>query len=270
MRVLILFIVLLSSVSASAYKPDLHAKLTIAAFDALNSCLGKNIYSVSTAKFVAQKNHAEDNVTPERLANWHFYAPEHRHVKSVGLMKKTLHDLFDKKEAAMLTAENKKALAGSLLHYIQDVSVPAHVVPVFHGFDAFDGYPIFVNKFLKEAKTLCSEFKTLKGKYFSPSDMLDAVALNTKESLNEEFILFVNGNPETRVWAIFWPKKNQNKLFGEYSKDLGNSFGKIKSFSCGRRDKNTCKVSSKSYDTFAYERQKQAVLFSMLLIEKYL
>ena len=94
--------------------------------------------------------HEDEMLILRRIANWHFYDPEKQAEKRFIFIRTQLHTRF-RELSQLLSAKpapkDSYELLGRIIHYLQDVTVPAHVVPVFHPRyfvvnDRFDKYPV--------------------------------------------------------------------------------------------------------------------------------
>ncbi|MCL2920194.1 hypothetical protein [Shewanella litorisediminis] len=141
--------------SANGYHPkEAHQPLTTLAVDAMSQC-GMSL-TESTRLQLMQGNLAMDEgagklprelmesafakaVFPmtKRLHNWHFYHPD-KTADGQRLAGKTDMSMARLWQAALTgleqaPAEHKAYYLGALIHLIQDLTVPAHAVPVYHG-----------------------------------------------------------------------------------------------------------------------------------------
>lgn len=74
----------------------------------------------------------------KRLTNWHFYNPNKTSeaVTRRSFVEQSQRRLWQRAKhgfESMSEAEGKALFLGALIHFVEDVSVPAHVVPVYHG-----------------------------------------------------------------------------------------------------------------------------------------
>lgn len=152
--------------TALGFKSDLHYSASLAALD--TACLKQAIPEGAHRGWFARGTANEDNPSLSRAWNWH-YANNGRMVErswyfalgrqgstsylpipSPVPFKTNVDDIFEQRlsrlyEAASAPGCDAEAIfdrAGRLAHYIQDMRVPAHVIPVDHGVlvdDGFDG-----------------------------------------------------------------------------------------------------------------------------------
>jgi hypothetical protein len=136
------FLFLLITVeSASAFDAKRHSIYTLDAVQAFSDCKGINL-SLDAGAALAAGTEAEDTsllTLDERVTNWHFYNRDYK-LRPGWFGSRNLDGIFAKRIMTLeeqLTSEKSNPVevyeyAGRVLHYIQDMSVPAHVVPVFH------------------------------------------------------------------------------------------------------------------------------------------
>ena len=86
---------------------------------------------------IAENDAGEDTYlskAPARIFNWHFYSPDKEEEKKYWLVNRSMVGLVRAIERQISTSRRfDSRLAGGALHFIEDVTVPAHVAPVFHG-----------------------------------------------------------------------------------------------------------------------------------------
>jgi hypothetical protein len=123
-----------------------------------------------------------------RIFNWHFYYPERNKYRKGIFIKETLDRTFDGLIKGLISEPPQKKgyeILGRVLHFIEDVTVPAHVVPVYHsinlpwlngtkrqlkisdGVDSYDNTSIVETEefFKKEANLLLKELTRTLQKY---------------------------------------------------------------------------------------------------------
>jgi hypothetical protein len=219
---------------------------------------------------LASCNVAQDAVF-KKLLVWHFYAPE-------GIKRgwdplkwtpalTTFHPWYD---ILVAQANSDKApgggvgTLGALLHYLQDMAVPAHVVPIFHprasswgdNFDDFGFEPVEPATDLATCKRLFSDEVELGA-------LLSEVAKATQASIRQpvDKLRDSSGKPANQHWSIFWNEERKAKTFGVYG-CVGDVFGRP-SVKCGD---DRFLVPSQTYHAFAAARQKAAVEASVRAI----
>lgn len=154
---------LMIPVSASAYDVDTgHVPLTSFSLELYNKCLpASTAFRESDAQLrLIQGNRGMDtgkadmlrhldlsareraqlngisvfNLT-RRIGNWHFYNPDRTDLSRVGLVEQSHKRLWQDLREGLASNGGKNALLflGGLIHLVEDVSVPAHAIPVYHG-----------------------------------------------------------------------------------------------------------------------------------------
>lgn len=131
---------------SQAYGKETHAALlTRYAWHQHLRCAGKSEARFSRAELEAG-NRAQDRWwSLERLLNWHFH---HRPGIENGFIDRSAESILSEQaeqlERALASGESLGSASeevGAVLHYLQDMTVPAHAVPVFHvGGDPFDHF----------------------------------------------------------------------------------------------------------------------------------
>lgn len=72
----------------------------------------------------------------KRLLHWHFYHPDRQVLAKVGWIDQSMLGLWQQLNlgwAANAALHDKLLFVGGLAHLIEDLTVPAHVIPVYHG-----------------------------------------------------------------------------------------------------------------------------------------
>ena len=212
---------LFSSLNMLAYTPENHSLITQAAIDYLNDKYAYDFISKEEAEKIIKGNVSEDRLWYKwfvRLFNHHFYNP----FKPLKLRTsfRSIQVRFDRiSKRAFRKIQSKKYFyrVGELLHHVQDLSNPAHSVPVYHfknPTDQFDGQDLIKTfKFESEIDT--------NTRYTSPyhASILKPVAQQTLQNIQDKFEIKVQiaGAQSTKIidWTYFW-KENPNRWFGCY------------------------------------------------------
>ncbi|HKI60761.1 MAG TPA: hypothetical protein VKA31_00570 [Mariprofundaceae bacterium] len=143
---------------APAYDKPKHEPITEMAAEVYNVYAkdhGLQVLDASAILAIVRGSVSEDHAnifhpceTIRRLKNWHFYDPyptgEHRikpeEDKLLGHVERSLHARFNSLatnlDSEITTAGKNRRHAynilGRILHYIEDMGVPAHVAPIYH------------------------------------------------------------------------------------------------------------------------------------------
>ncbi len=237
MKKIIFFLIGLLYTSLSfSYSVDNHEMITEVAIGHFNRCLDEghlgslSQISEKERRTLVDGNLHEDLLGPiRRLKQWHFWDPKRRNDNGK-YINKTLHKRFDAVEKSIFKPldffSSKYSELGHLLHYLQDVTVPSHVVPIFHPApplfksDGFDKYAIDTYNLENETSFNCSSLISALPSNFN--ELLDSYAKYTLKSIKE--VIPAKGNKKY-TWRLFWKEAKKNKRFGKYGK-VGNRFGK--------------------------------------------
>lgn len=231
MRMILLISLMLVS-SAHAYSPGAHRLIVKAAVQEYNFCLDvlkseKQRMIKSEVSTIALYNKFEDINPFNRLKHWHFFSPT-KDLGPVASLKKRYVEV-----EAKLPKRNLYKVLGSLSHYIQDVTNPAHVAPVYHGLgDGLDFYdyknhwPDFITK--EECLTIAERAQSHQGK--SSFALIQRLAEETLAKMQEKVMVVSATHQGFFSWEeAFWSTKfgptSKQAGFGEYG-FLGNDFGK--------------------------------------------
>jgi len=260
--------------SAYAYYPAIHESLTKLAIERYNHCqstLGLPEFNLTLANLISEANSHEDTqFIFKRILNWHFY-DVNKEEKKLLFFDTRLHRHFNALELSLLSRPpdmtERGRLLGALLHYIQDVSVPAHVAPIFHprlelpAQDSFDEYPVaqlWQNRENLEKNITCPQFNRDLQATIDATDqynrLLDRVALQTRVAITQP----IADLPVT--WNAFWLTGEKGE-FGEYG-IAGNHFGEQVSIPCAE---SICKIEAgdKIYVEFAFVQHRLAIQASV-------
>jgi hypothetical protein len=254
------------------YEARLHQQLTFIAAKQFNRCVsGTAIPTLSAldVRYVAKANasQAQTNVFT-RMFRWSYYdrAREHDDVASddsmLWMIDTRFHDHFDVLTKALFEAasdaERYRSL-GRLIGYMQEVTSPAHAVPVYTGRwwrlsmgDRFDKYKLDVDAVAAEVGDACDYVTAPVESY---NKILTDAAQDTLTAVQAPMF----GMPVT--WEVFWKLADNPSEFGEYGR-AGNKFGDATEFRCGDV---RCVLLDRDplYRDFALQRHVAAVVASM-------
>lgn len=231
MKLLIVLIMLLAQ-SAFAYSPRAHRLIVLASATEYNFCLdtlnsSKPRLIKSQVKKIALYNKFEDINPVVRLKHWHFFSPN----KDLGPVA-SLKNRYLNVEAKIGQKDIYKIL-GSLSHYIQDVTNPAHVAPVYHGlgdgldfYDYKNAWPSFISK--EDCVQIAARVAMRKSASSFP--LIVRISNETLDKMQEKVMVLSSTHQGFYSWEeAFWSTKfgptSKQAGFGEYG-FLGNDFGK--------------------------------------------
>lgn len=184
---------------------------------------------------------------------WSFMEPLTVHISSDYILKKCNKEM--QREIRKKSPKDVANILGRVLHHIQDMSTPSHVVPVYHGPLLTDSFETYLNKeFLADELNLITISRSLPS---SPTDLTPApgttvidlymeAAEKTLQFLkpeNSNFRVDRNGVQCRLPWSYFWADKSTHHKngyptecavggFGSFG-PLGKHFGTIGEFHVG-------------------------------------
>lgn len=207
------------STPAFAFNPDLHSVYALKAAHAYQRCAGVKLPE-HLAEALAIGTDAEDSnllTLPQRATNWHFYN-RNKKLEPFWFANRSLDVIFSKrieKLNALLAEPDADPVAvyeqaGRVLHYIQDMSVPGHVVPAYHAklpgnhsdpFDEFESIEALSVFDLSDAQ--CQALRDEAGKAdATPKGFLDAAATSTLQAIEQ---IDAAGKPVVDgAWKAYW------------------------------------------------------------------
>lgn len=225
------------------------------------ACTGRVVPEESLSAF-AGASADEDSFDLTRVVNWHFY----NNGKKIGhyrkyflycngsneeIFKERLDEL-DAKITGKRARSEIYAAAGRVIHHVQDMSVPSHVVPIYHvSDDKFDNYqsaPLTIADF----SPACGDLATR----VEPGNLLESSAHNTLKAIAAP-VIFDGGKAFAgETWMKFWGGPDDKNLTGfKTCGEYGNSFGDIPP--C--KDKICSSYNKAVFDSFYRESHRRAV-----------
>jgi hypothetical protein len=207
------------STPAFAFNPDLHSAYALKAAQAFQRCPGVKL-PVQLGEALADGTDAEDSsprTILQRATHWHFYNRNEK-LEPFWFFERNLDAIFNKrikKLNELLVKPDADPVevyeqAGRVLHYIQDMSVPGHVVPAYHAklpgnpadpfdeFESIEALPVFD---LSDAQ--CQALRDEAGKAdANPRRFLDAAATATLQAIEQ---IDAAGKPVVDgAWKAYW------------------------------------------------------------------
>lgn len=154
----------------------------------------------------------EDNISFQRLWNWHFYDPGSRLARAWWGARRSNTSRFDDlagtlAHGAFDGSPDSYALAGRLAHHIQDMSSPPHTVPIYHTTkDPFDKYATdtIVRVNLSAAQIEAVKIERRAFRFESLRELLTDAAQRTIGRV--ESPVDFNGQEIANNWTGFWRK----------------------------------------------------------------
>lgn len=256
----------MASAPASAYEGSLHQELTFIAAKHFNNCAGDASLPRLTplqVRYIAKANvrQTEANIF-RRLTRWNYYDREEQRPRSMlWFIQTRMHQHFNRLVAELDAAEalaDRYSGLGRIVNYVQDMTSPAHVVPVFTArwwrwdiSDRFDRYPVDVDAVSAAVGDDCGDLEADADDW---DNLLSATAERTLSAVREQ----IPGLPVS--WQVFW-RIGDPGGFGRYG-GAGNNFGRPAEFDCGGRTRaERCVLLERDplYEAFAADRHVEAV-----------
>ncbi len=252
----------------AAYESPIHQKLTFLAAKQLNRCLADGAIRPVNAlqvRMVARANarQAETNVFV-RMMRWNYYDRSGIGDRDIlWVIDTRFQEHFDAQVRALAAADDGAEAfphLGRIVNYVQDVTSPAHAVPVYTARwwrlnlkDRFGGFPIDEDRVAAAVRDSCAPVLANTADY---DGVLQETAADTVTAIKAPMI----GLPAS--WEAFWTLNEDPGKFGEYG-PAGNNFGRNTRFRCGAQ--NQCVLLSEDplYKDFAVQRHVSAVVASM-------
>lgn len=233
---------------ASAFSVPDHEMITRASVDAVLAS-GHSPELAANEAAVVEGSRAEDLNLPVKWAGYHhFFHPgtslDSSFRKDSGARVRVL---WQEAEEAASHGDLARAFdrVGHLVHHIQDMAVPMHVVPVMHGLsDRFEQHPAGQAVLGRQLAPLSGEEAQL------------ALARETLQVIRTSSLPVEGG---AIPWSAFWVEPTSHKPgeFGSYG-EVGNAFDSTEVHWHGR----TWKVDPSAYDDFVDARVESAVAYS--------
>ncbi len=275
MKIAVWLLLLVTSIGgaevAHSYPGATHQQLMFLAARQYNECVKaapELRLSALQVRYAARAavSQAEVNFM-RRLFRWGYYERAQQATKStLWVVETRLHEHFNALVAQGVEAETEAELfsiAGRIAAYVQDVSSPVRVAPIysarfwrFNTNDRFDNFELNEDPVALALNDVCAQVLTETPLEFT--SILKATADQTLAAILEP----IPGMPST--WQSFWRLAKNPADFGEYG-PAGNRFGARTTFRCGDE---RCVLLNKDplYDEFAQARHIEAVVGTMRVL----
>jgi hypothetical protein len=268
MRVCLLLWGCLHGIGAHGYGGGDHQDLTFAAARLFNACAeqrGVNLVTALQVRYLVRATREEASAGYfGRLLRWPYYDPADGGDRRLLWVAETrLTERFAKAVRDLERARDANArysALGVVVAYLQEVTVPAAAVPVYHDRfwrgslgDHFEDYPLQLEALDHEVDALCDALFADA----APATHAGVLA-DTAERTRRAVRASIPGLEAT--WQAFW-REDPAGGFGEFG-PAGNAFGEAVRFVCGISD---CELAERDplYTAFAAARHRDAVLATM-------
>jgi hypothetical protein len=207
-----------SASDAHAFKAKVHFEFTLAAFAQYVRLCETGIPRHRLAALgerLATGTQAEDDTELfSRITNWHFYG--RGSIADRWWPHITLHNVYGQRVAKLqeLMAfkpdpadrdrhfEELYTQAGRVLHYVEDMSVPAHVIPIYHISDAFDSFRPANPRQLEQA--LSAETCAEVAKEVRADDLKDLITNTAERTLISIGQRAAAAPQANESWSKYW------------------------------------------------------------------
>ncbi|MFK7914150.1 MAG: hypothetical protein AB8B93_09570 [Pseudomonadales bacterium] len=251
----------------------MHQELTFIAARAYNSCVEQERLTAQAltplqVRYIAKTNRrqAQSNVFT-RMFRWNYYDRDDQSARSwLWLVDTRFHDHFEELDGRLRSPRSQAAFfsdLGRVVNYVQDVTSPAHSVPVYTGrfwrlslTDRFDSFAIDQQALLASLDGACEQALEAAAQF---QDVLQQNAESTLTAV----LAPVEGMPT--AWSAFWRPSDDPSEFGEYG-PAGNNFGRSVQFRCAGKERCVLLESDPLYQQFALARHRDAVIGTMRVL----
>jgi len=235
-------------------KKEDHQKITALAIDLCCSHLPQaSMFFDKKKEIINGSEDADTSPVYTRLTNWHFFKAndllQPSEFKILGCSSKVYptsdailaYRIMElRRELQQIQSATLFDIIGRILHHIQDMSTPSHVVPVYHGGKPHDEYENVIADHSEGILASLSFAETeLASIVQEPSHDLMQIyttaAHRTLEDLRQPFAMNVSGAPVEGHWQLFWQgyketgpaRKKIFQGFGSFG-PLGPKYGRRK------------------------------------------
>ncbi len=259
-----------TAVPLHAYEGPLHQELTFVAARAFNECVERGDLSAQPltplqVRYVAKTNRrqAQSNIFT-RLFRWNYYdRADHKAQSWLWLIDTRFHAHFKEVTGRVSAPKSQAAFfsdLGRVINYVQDVTSPAHAVPVYTGrfwrfslSDRFDSFDLDREALLGSLAGACAAALDLP-------ESFEAILQRTAQRTLSAVQAPISGIPAQ--WRAFWRPSSNPSNFGEYG-PAGNNFGRAVQFRCGGEQRCVLLEDDPLYSKFAVAQHRDAVVSTM-------
>lgn len=256
---------------AVGYVTDTRQQLTFLAAKQFNQCVAGTEVPPLTALQV--RNIVRANVSESEASWWHratrwgFYDRRNQETDQalLGSVDTRMHGRFNAAARRAFANDDEQDLQrfehlGMVVHFLQSVTVPANVVPVFHprpwrwnGTDRFTAFRLDRDALSHELTGTCAALLATPQSENLPT-LLDRTAAVTIANIRSPIA------DMDATWQVFWQEDEPGE-FGDYGA-AGNNFGDAARFPCGE---SRCEllVDDPIYQEFALHQHRLAALSTM-------
>jgi hypothetical protein len=246
--------------TAHAFELGDHKAIMNQATQEFEACFPKTLTSWDRI-LIAQSDLFEDeNIFRKDTLYSHFYNPykklNMRRYTSDVRVANLSKDLAEPLGNDSWDSWGRLIALGEMIHHLQDMATPPHVVPVMHG--PFDGFERYDFKGDISSGISCAELMAMPAMEDEPNSLLQSTSITTLQNVAElHFVARSTSGTLSISGSDFW-KDSGNDNFGHYG-SLGNHYGAPTLTVNGV----VYTPSSADYDTFKQAQMKLAVQSSL-------
>ncbi len=232
MRWLFAALLMLASTGACALHKDRHVEIISVTLQSFQLCVatrGETDLLTSGTDFIIDAAVEEDESFTPRFFNWHFYDAYRDTEHAMGTTwygaKTSLHDIYaqriDELSQALeaFRAGRTYIAAGRIINYIQDMTVPAHVAPIYHyKFGWFDLSEAFGAMLRWKSQRLIWNEKACNTDALEQLDLAAAMQLllvdtaeRTRERIRAPIPVDSDHPLHGKTWEAFWVLREPGK-----------------------------------------------------------
>ena len=281
-RLLLVMAMLLMSIKGHAYSLQNHEEITRDASELINLCVEKKLIKTlnpsSQLDVLVQYNLQQDQLW-RKARLWHFpksdSQPLEKSITSwignsfvISTSFNVWSDYLGKQASSSVLQHEVYPAIGALLHYLQDVAVPTHAVPIFHPVryippkaDGFDSWDVFnAPPWLEDNNTLNTVCAQLASTEESAIEIINSTLEKTRNNILKGSIVDGDNN---QLWLKLYPVNGPKQHgFGQYGCNSEGQFGGG-SVTCQNQ---VFHVTKQQYINFASRQRNLAVQASAQLI----
>ena len=211
-----LFALCSAAVLNTAWRVSDHKMLTRRAVQLYERCYALRFTPTEVKSLVAGNVSEDFNLAVKWLKNSHYYHPN-KWIRTL-YRDDAGYRVQYLMEKLLAGRQPQLRLLGKIMHFVQDVASPSHVVPVVHGLS--DGFEKFK---LPAAATTTGDLPCPPANAAPPPAVLKREALRTLATLRDTAQATRDGEPYEFSWTLFW-SEGLGSRFGYYG-FFGNNFG---------------------------------------------
>ena len=245
------------AVPSKAWRVSDHELITKRAVQLYERCHNLRFTATEVNSLVKGSSSEDFNLVVKWLKNSHYYNPT-KWVRTL-YRDDAGYRVQHLTEKLLAGRQPQLLILGKILHFVQDVTSPTHVVPIVHGLG--DGFEKFK---MPAAATAKLNLPCPPAKASSPQVVLKREALQTLASIRNKEQATRDGKPYVFTWTLFWSEGLGSK-FGYYG-FFGNSFGETKPIEIMGR---VYRFSHQVFHNYKLARANQAIVASSEIIHWY-